>query len=161
MRIIGVFAIIFGVVGLSYNWFTIDLDYSKQIQELGASSFYPIFYLMSGICVTFYAVLILCGVQLLRTKIMYLKVFLLLNAVEVIYYFGMMGFWRVKNSFWPVHSIGDASVFEKSAAGAMGVANGGLMFQFITLFPLWGFLIAWWCLKQTRSYPKAPDAPTL
>jgi hypothetical protein len=35
-----------------------------------------------------------------------------------------------------------------SVAAATGVANGGLMVQFVILFPLWGPLVLWWAKKR-------------
>jgi hypothetical protein len=38
-----------------------------------------------------------------------------------------------------------------SVGAATGIANGGLMAQFIILFPLWAPLVVWWARKKLQS----------
>jgi len=38
-----------------------------------------------------------------------------------------------------------------SVGAASGVANGGLMFQLIILFPIWGGILGFWTKRKSRS----------
>lgn len=90
-----------------------------------APYFYPAFYTMSLICIVFFFALIVCSVQLLRRKLGFFYLYAGLLFVEVLYFFGVGTLW-----FSPKLGM--------SISAATGVANGGLMFQFMILLPLWG-----------------------
>jgi hypothetical protein len=95
---------------------------------------------MSVICVTCYVTLLVIGVQFVRLRPRLVPLFVGVMVFEVLYFFGI-GF------FWTSPALG------MSVAGATGIANGGLMFQFITLFPLWGSLLARWARRRMEAVP--------
>ncbi len=104
-----------------------------------SSAFYPAFYSMSASCVTFYAVLAWCGVRFVRLRPGAAWPFTVLMIVEVVYFFSVAAF---------AMRVPDVGM---SIAGALGVANGGLMAQFVILFPLWGPASAMWARRPVAA----------
>jgi len=88
---------------------------------------------MLTVCNIFYALLVAFGVSFwrLNTKIRFW--FLGFFVLEVAYIFAVGYSWR----------ISDEQV-ALSFAAATGVANGGLVPQGITLFPIWATLVVFW-----------------
>jgi hypothetical protein len=101
--------------------------------------FYQAFYAMSAICILCYLTLIFCGVAFLRRTVRFVWLFVSIMIFEVVYFFSL-GFF-----LWPMPQLG------LSVAGATGVANGGLMVQFLILFPLWGSILALWAKRQLQN----------
>ncbi|MFZ3138361.1 MAG: hypothetical protein WA126_13340 [Thermodesulfovibrionales bacterium] len=140
---LGVVSIICAVLGLFYNMSTIWASFSgafqKLIKEKNLLYFYPSFYAMSAICVVFYLLLIFCGVYFMRLKIRFTNLFIAILLCEVLYFFslGFVG-WNLKGA-------------SLSIAAATGVANGGLMAQFVILFPLWGIVLVLWVRKKFKN----------
>ncbi|MCH7813117.1 MAG: hypothetical protein IID40_03760 [Planctomycetes bacterium] len=66
---------------------------------------------------------------------------------EVVYFFGIAFFGIAL--LWMTPGIG------RSVAAASGISSGGLMFQFLPLFPLWGPLLARWAKGSIEGNP--PD----
>ena len=97
---------------------------SPTITQRGLSYFYPAFYTMSAVCVVCYVLLLACSTALLRSRVRWSGLLTGVLVFEVVYFFAVAALWMVP-------TIG------QSVAGATGVANGGLMAQFIILFPLW------------------------
>lgn len=131
LRITGVVAILVSGLGLAYNVSNLFTDFSSFADELELEYFYTAFYSMSAICIACYLAILLCGIQFvrLRTNLRFLFVGVLI--FEVLYFFAIAAMWLIP-------SIG------RSVGGATGVANGGLMFQFVVLFPLWApFAVLW------------------
>lgn len=140
---IGIVSIICAILGLLYNIATLLTSFSgafeKLIKEQNLIYFYPSFYAMSGICIVFYLLLIFCGIYFLRLQVRFAYLFITVMLCEVLYFLslGFVG-WQLKGA-------------SLSIAAATGVANGGLMAQFIILFPLWGTILALWARKNIQN----------
>src|SRR5439155_15928400 len=123
--IVGLVATLASLCGLWYNGTTIVTalhgGFSDLVSKLGLSYFYPAFSLMSGICILCYLLLLVFGIDLLRARLRWSWFLTGVLLFEVIYFFSIA-------LFWLVPSIG------MSVGAATGVANGGLMAQFIILF---------------------------
>jgi len=142
MKIIGVFSIVLAGLGLSYNATTLFGDFSEVVEEREIPHFYPAFYAMSAICIICYALLVLCGIQFLRLRTGLLALFIALLVFEVVYFFSIV-------MLWGIPKLG------MSVAAATGVANGGLVFQGLILFPLWAPFVARWAAKRTSDSGRA------
>jgi drug/metabolite transporter (DMT)-like permease len=136
---IGIVSIILALLGLSYNVCTIFGDYSNVTKEHNQQYFYPAFYIMSSICIICYLIILICGIQYVRIRTKIFPLFLSILIFEIVYFFSV-GF------MWLIPQIGH------SVAGATGVSNGGMVFQFITLFPIWApIIVAIASRKITKS----------
>lgn len=100
--------------------------------------FYPAFYIMSAICMGCYALLTIFGVQFIRGRAFHVGWFTTLLLFEIVYFFSL-------GMLWLAPSIG------MSIAAATGVANGGLMAQFLIFFPLWAPLLAFWAQRHLNA----------
>src|SRR5262245_40767651 len=142
---VGVTSLILGLIGISYNWVTLSVDYSSVPQEVDGevvpAHFYTAFYLMSAICVTFYAALLVVGIQLIRQRSSWAYVLLAVIILEVLFYIGTGVMWR-------------SSQYGLSVAAATGVSSGGLSLQIILLFPIWGPWIALWAHRKINHPPE-------
>lgn len=145
--IIGSFSLVFSILGLSYNYITAFQDYAGTINDRNLIHFYPIFYIMSGVCVIFYMALGFCGIQLLRLKVNALKYLIWSIVMELVYLFCLVGLFLN----YVISQREGMSAFERSLSGAFAAANGGLGFQLFTLFPIWGALLSYWCLRRENS----------
>jgi len=136
---LGVVSILCAALGLFYNASSILAGFSGAFQKLvddeKLSHFYPAFYTMSAVCVACYLILFFCGVEFLRSRFRFVWLFVALLVFEVVYFLSIGVCWLM-----PIlgHTIGAAT----------GVANGGLMFQFLILFPLWGAVLAFWTKRR-------------
>ena len=135
-RVTGVVAILCALFGFLYNAQSLAVAFSGGFTDLVSQGdmayFYPAFYLMSGVCIAFYSLLLPFGVCFVRLQLGCASLLAILLAVEVTYLLLIGVLWA---------ALGEAGM---SVAGATGVANGGLMAQFIILFPLWGPIAAIW-----------------
>jgi hypothetical protein len=142
MVVTAVVALLAALLGLWYNGTTMLIairgGFSKTIKEPGLSHFYPAFYTMSAICVVCYLLLLACGIALLRSRVRWSQLLTGVLIFEVVYVF-------VVAALWMAPTIG------RSVAAATGLANGGLMAQFIILFPLWAPLALWWAGRRLES----------
>jgi hypothetical protein len=132
---VGAAACLAAVFGFWYNIQTLTGAFSDKsvalVQKQHLAFFYPAFYIMSAICVACYGVLLACGVDLLRGRLGLARLLTGVVIFEVIYFFSIA-------ILWMMPGLG------MSVAAATGVANGGLMLQFVVLFPLWGPVALWW-----------------
>jgi glucan phosphoethanolaminetransferase (alkaline phosphatase superfamily) len=141
--VLGVVSVISAAFGLFYNMTTLWANHSGAFEELTRKEnliyFHQAFYAMSAFCIISYLLLFFFGIAFLKSKTRYVSFFVALLVSEVIYFFliGSVG-WGLKRAG---HSI----------AAASGVANGGLMAQFIILFPIWGSIIALWAKKTIQN----------
>ena len=136
--LIGIFSIILGALGLLYNAGTLFADFSSVTEQNDQPYFYPAFYTMSAICITCYLILILIGICLIRLNRIAAYLLPAVLIFEVIYFFSLGVLWLIPN-------------LGPSIAAATGIANGGLMFQFLTLFPIWASILALWSAGKIRS----------
>lgn len=141
LRFVGVASIVFAGLGFWCNATTF-FTFAKYPADANEPHFLHAFYAMSAICVACYLVLLAVGIQSIRLKLSAVRLLCGLMVFEVIYLFGV-------TTLWTVPSIGQSVTF------ATVVANGGLVAQFLTLFPLWGALLARWAKKQMEAGPLA------
>jgi len=116
-------------------------DYLASQQDL--AYFYPAFYLMSGVCIAFYSLLLTFGVCFVRLQLWCASLLAILLALELMYFLSIGVLWA---------ALGEVAM---SVAAATGVANGGLMAQFIILFPLWGPVAAIWSRRRLTPEMRA------
>lgn len=139
LRIVGASGVLLALIGFWYNVNTFSTDYAPLLAELAdegdVSHFNTAFLIMSGVCVVFFSILLMTGVQLLRLKTNWAFVLLAIMVLEVIYFFSIGAVW--------VHFP-----YGYSVAAATGVSNGGLAFQAITGFVFWGPVAAIWARKS-------------
>lgn len=138
--------------GIWYNTLYLTAHYSEILSRLNAegsqasggesSLFYSVFYVLSGICIAFYVLLAITGIQLVRIKTGWVFVLIGVMIAELAY-FPLLG------SLWALPEYG------RTVAAASTISSGGLAFQGISLFPIWGPFGAFWARKQIR---KSADA---
>jgi len=144
IRVIGILSIIMACLGLWYNTssffsFLNIVEYDPEMPY-----FKPAFFIMSFVCVACYVALLVIGIEFVRLKLRFRRMFTGLLIFEVAYFISISILWSV-----PVRN------FSMSVAAATGIANGGLMFQFITLFPLWAPLLIVWAHKRINAQQEA------
>src|SRR5438067_1584692 len=133
LRIVGAVTIGLALVGLLYNGAGIAAISSGAFDQTVATDasqryLFVAFYVLSGLCITAYIVLFVCGVQFCRLAVWWLWPFLAALGLEAILYFFTGRLWN-----HPTYGM--------SIAGATGISEGGLVPQFYSLFPLWALLI--------------------
>jgi hypothetical protein len=138
---IGIVAIVLGGLGMWYNVNTLFADYSDLVNQ-ETPYFYHSFYLMSGVCFLCYVGLIACGIQFVRGAVGVVGLFIGILVFESMYLIALGLVWAALTSYL---SLG------LSVGAATGVANGGLMFQFFILFPLWGSVAAYWARHKLNA----------
>lgn len=144
MMVVGAVSMAAAVMGLWYNASTLFADFSDLTRELDIPYFYPAFYIMSGLCLLCYISLLICGLQFLRSRANLFRLFVGTVIFEVLYFFAI-------GILWMIPGIG------MSVGAATGVANGGLTFQAVILFPLWAPFLAGWARKRI-SEPESPSS---
>jgi len=148
--VLGVVSVVSAAFGLFYNITTLWANHSGGFEELNRKEnliyFHKAFYAMSTFCIISYILLFFFGLAFLKRKTSYVPLFVILMITEVIYLF-LIGFVG-----WGLSGAGH------SIAAASGVANGGLMAQFIILFPLWGSIVALWAKKKIQNTHLTTDS---
>ncbi len=138
--LVALVSIVAAVVGLCYHANVLvaafDGRFSDAASKEQLAGFYPAFYTMSAICVTCYLLLLASGVNLMRARLRWAGLLMAVLIFEVAYALGVRALW--------------ASPLGPPIAAATGVANGGLMVQFIILFPLWAPLVLWRARRRAR-----------
>ncbi len=160
---VGLVAVLFAMVGLLGNFATAAVVMSGALSEFhkqeGLVYFNQVFYTMSGVCIACNILLIFCGLDLLFVR--YRRAVLLTEicVFEVIYFFA-------------IRTLCQDPTIGRSVSAAMGVANAGMMFPWLTLFPLWAPLLLWWAKQHAEpkiryvqvlsfGYQDAPPAPSV
>ena len=140
--VVGVVALITALLGIIYNVPIIigamRGTFDQMVKNGDEPYFYPAFYIMSGICLACYIVLVVCGIDLIRSRLRWARLVTLILLFEVGYFFAVA-------SLWLQPTIG------RSVAGATGVSNGGMIAQFLILFPLWGPLLLLWAKAREKA----------
>lgn len=143
LRALGILQMVFAILGLWYNASGI-ISLLSSVQTLPRQPyFWHAYCAMSAICVTCYVTLLVIAVEFIRLRPRLAPLFVGIMVFEVVYFFGI-------GVFWTSPRLG------MSIEAAFGVANGGLMFQFIALFPLWGSLLALWSRRRIEEGPMSP-----
>jgi hypothetical protein len=139
-RPIGILTLSCAVLGFMDNTQNLAVGLSGGFEEVvrthGMTHFHPAFYAMSAVCLACYLALVWAGYHLARRRLSVAGVAAAVWLFEIVYVFATRLASRIPD-------VGE------SIAGATGVANGGLMIQFIILLPLWGPLAMLW-LARTR-----------
>jgi hypothetical protein len=142
--VIGTLSIVTGLFGLWYNGVTLTAALFGALKDKSAVTAMPyftvVFYSMSLICVVCYLLLVFFGFQFVRGRYANTPNFVGLLIFEVVFFF-LIGL------LWLMPNVGS------SIAGASGVSSGGMMAQFIILFPLWAAPLTLWAAKQQRQNP--------
>ena len=139
--IVGVFSIATALFGLYHNTAmsisALRGAFDPMLQQEDLPYFYHAFFTMSGICIFCFLVLFVCGIDLARSRLRWSRLVTMILLFEVDYSIAV-------GVLWLEPSIG------RSIAAATGVANGGMMPQFIILLPLWGPLLLWWAKSRQQ-----------
>lgn len=150
LQVVGAIALLCAAFGFYYNATTLTIAFSGRFSA-GRSHetpyFYPAFYVMSAICIGCYSLLAIFGIQFVRGRDSHIRRFITLLVFEVVYFF-------LVAMFWLVPGVG------MSIGAASGVANGGLMAQFIILFPLWAPPLALWAQRCSTNTDPTPATAT-
>lgn len=137
--IVGAVAVLTALFGLYYNGRSIVValrgGFSDFVAQRGLTYFYAAFYLMSATCVICYLLLLVLGVGLLLVRLRWSRLLTGVLIFEVVYFLTI-------SFLWVLPGVGI------SIAAATGVTNGGLMPQFIILFPIWAPLVLWWARRK-------------
>jgi hypothetical protein len=138
VALVGILTALFGIYYSGISVFAaLGGRFSDLVVRQKLAYFYPAFYGMSGICIVCYLLLLMSGVNLLRAQLRWGWLLTGVLAFEVIYFFGV-------GALWLFPAIG------MSVGAATGVANGGLMAQFLILFPLWAPVVLWWAMRKVE-----------
>ncbi len=138
LRSIGIASIFLAALGFLYNAMFILPEFFLGFDEPAGLYFYSAFYIMSAICIACYALLLTLGIQFVRLNTSNLGLFVFLFLFEIIYI-------KVVFILW------NQPTFGMSVAEATGVANGGLMLQRWTLFPLWAVPAVLWARHKLTT----------
>jgi len=141
LRFVGVASLVFAGLGLWYNTGTLFTRFPPDPSE---PYFLHAFYSMSAVCVVCYLTLLFVAVQFIRLDTSWLRLFTGVMVFEAVYFFSVALLWA------------DSTV-GRSVAAATGIANGGLMFQFVTLFLIWGPLLAGWAKRRIEAGPEGSN----
>ena len=145
-RVLGVFALVMAGFGLYYNYYTASIAITGGFERVNSESkllfFYPIFTVMSAICVLCYLLLSWAGLQFLLGRNFSRLIFTGLMIFEPVFFFGHIVWW-----FIPFIGL--------SIGASTGVALGGLMYQFNILFPIWAPLLLWWTERPPKTTKNA------
>lgn len=141
LRFIGVVCIAFAIIGLLFLSVPSLFMFSNMPEDPEKPYVLQAFTIMLLINVVCYCALFFLGVQFIRLKSRLFPFLAVVVVFEVIYFFSIGFLW-----LFPDREIA------RSVAAATGIANGGLMPQFLTLFPIWGPLLAFWADKEFKSH---------
>ena len=120
--------IVAAILGLLYNVSSLSaafrgaFDDSPDIANL--PYFYTAFYVMSAVCIVCYVSIFVAAIGLCLGSATCARLLAMLLLFEVLYFFAVGAMWTLPNAG---HGI----------AAATGIANGGLMAQFVLLLPIW------------------------
>jgi hypothetical protein len=138
-RIVGIVTILLALFGLLYNASSFYAVASGALDDLVTQSSQPYllqaFYVMSSICVAFYVLLLICGIQFLRQSASLLWLFVGVVLAEIAFHLVVRSLWH-------------HSTLSLSIAGATGISSGGLVPQAFLLFPLWAPIAVWFARRS-------------
>jgi hypothetical protein len=136
IRTVGVACIVLAISGY---WYTYSTFIALKGHPFGPESpyFKNAYLIVASVCLVFYTLLLIFGSQFLLLILKYKYFFVGLLVVEILYFFSIGLIWRIDNQ-----------QIVSSIASATGVANGGLMFQVLTGFILWGPVLLLWSSKK-------------
>jgi hypothetical protein len=132
LRLVGVASLVMAGFGVFYTLSYLAVLYSASPTQ-DEPYFREAYYTMVSICFIWYVLLVFFGVQFWRLRTESRFWFLGLLIAEIAYFLSIGRLWRLENQ--------DIAM---SIGAATGVANGGLVAQAITLFPIWAPVIVFW-----------------
>jgi hypothetical protein len=143
LRALGVAAVILAMGGFIYTGTSIFWVAAGTVDQLAvehnATHVHASFYTMASICLLFYSVILVCGVQFFRLRGGLWWLFALVLLLEVALQF-------VVGRLWLHPTLG------QSVAAATGIALGGLSFQFLLGFPFWAPVVAYLCNRSLKTH---------
>lgn len=145
--------VVTGLLGLFYNAGSLFAAFSGAFDEApdvaDLPHFYTAFYVMSTICIGCYFAIIAASVGLCLGSATCARLLAMVLLFEVLYFF-------VISSMWTLPSAG------LGIGTATGIANGGLMFQFLLLMPIWiPIVFAFLGLYRDNSAVAVDEATTV
>jgi len=142
LRVIGVISVIAALFGLWYNSVTLSSAFTGAFKNNDSSGdmpyFHLAFYLMSTVCIICFIFLFIFGIQFIRGRSENMTRFVGLLIFEVAFFIAI-------SVSWGLPEVG------LSIAGASGVSTGGMMAQYIILFPLWAPPLALWASRTLET----------
>ncbi len=142
MRVVGAGCLIFAGLGILYSVPTALMVYSSFHYDPKLPHFFAAYTTLLVFSFASYATLIFCGVQFVQLRTSAWQVLVVAAIAEVALVFSIRCLW---SALLPQISL--------SVAAASGIGLGGLMPQFVTLFPLWGPVVAVWADYRLRQVP--------
>ena len=143
LRTVGIVAVLLAAGGVLYTATSLYTVASGGIDELAVEADTPYvhsaFYVMATICLFFYAVVLICGIEFIRLRSSLWWLFSAVLVAEVAFY-SLVGW------LWSHPTLGD------SIGGASGISSGGLVLQFVVLFPLWAPIVVWLAHRTQSTY---------
>lgn len=143
LRIVGTTALLVSAYGVYYTLSYLAVLHSQPPGE-ETPYFREAYYTMLSICLAFYTLLAFFGVQFwqLKTRLRFWFLGLLIFELGYVVSVGLL--WRL-----------DEEQIARSIAAASSVANGGLVAQGITLFPIWAAIVVFWAHSNSSSSGRA------
>ena len=139
LRVVGTAALLLAAFGVFYTLsFLVGRLIGPPVEE--AEHFREAYFTMLSICIAFYGLLAFFGVQFWQLKTSLRYWFLAMLIGEIVYFVSIGLLWRLEDE-----------EIATSIASATGIANGGLMAQGITLFPIWATIIVFWAHSNGRQ----------
>ncbi|MCC9658823.1 hypothetical protein [Rhodopirellula halodulae] len=139
-RVVASVVCVTSALGLLYNFSSIPSLLSRDDSTWTAPPYFePAYSTMSFFCTSFYTCLIYYSTRLWTGRYGASRAITCLLAAEVGYFFA-------SSFLWVTPTIG------RGVAAATGVANGGLMVQFLILLPLWAPIV----FASFRLYDQRP-----
>jgi len=138
---VGISSVVMAILGLAFSLsllYTVDSTTTEHIDQ---PYFLNAFYIMTAICISFLAIILITGIQLIRGKIYWANILLLIVTMEIIYNYAAGKLW--------LHPV-----YGPSIAAATGIANGGLYIQLATLFIIWAPALAMYAKFITNTGQK-------
>lgn len=136
--IVGGTTVLAAATGLLFSasilWTVLGGGLDSLQSEHDVPYFRAAFFVMWTIGVACLVTLTVCGIDFLRSNLRWARLATMIFLFEVGYIFAVGSLWML-----PVYGM--------SIAAATGVANTGLMVQFIILLPLWGPLMLLWARR--------------
>jgi hypothetical protein len=115
-------------LGLLYNASSLFAVFAGAFDDspeiAGLPHFYTSFYIMSVICIGCYLAIIAASVGLCLGSATCARLIAMLLLLEVLYFLAIGAMWTLPNA-------------GRGIGAATGIANGGLMVQFLLLLPIW------------------------
>lgn len=147
VRITGLVAMVVALLGIYLNGTSLLSAsrgvFSETVTREGWNYFYSAFYIMSGICIICFVLLLLSGMGVLFLRLRFSELLIGVLVFEVVYFFSLGSLWLVPNAGSGIDA-------------AIGVGNVGLAIQLEILFPLWAPIVLRWAGKKLqRDSPAA------